>query len=81
LKNSTIEGKMNTAFKDMKGLSPEAQKELEAIGWEIASIVNPEAFTGSAMALYASHLRDEANPNRSTIEKWFDRGTAALGGI
>lgn len=72
---------MNTPISQMTEWSPEMKKEIEAIAWDAASILNPEAFTGSAMALYASHLRDEANPNRGTLEKWFDRGTAALGGI
>jgi len=72
---------MNTAFKDMKEVTPEMKKELYALAWDTASLFDPEAFSGSAMALYASHLRDEANPNRSTLEKWLDRGTAALGGI
>ena len=72
---------MNTPISQMTEWSPEMKKEMEAIGWDIASIIDPEAFSGSAMALYASHLRDEANPNRSTLEKWLDRGTAALGGI
>ena len=73
---------MNTPLSQMNGQwSPEMKKEIEALGWDIASIIDPEAFSGSALALYASHLRDEANPNRSTLEKWLDRGTAALGGI
>lgn len=76
-----IEKNMNTPISQMNEWSPEMKKEMEAIGWDIASIIDPEAFSGSAMALYASHLRDEANPNRSTLEKWFDKGTAALGGI
>lgn len=78
------EASMNTPIGNIESLSeltPEMKKELEAIIWDIASIANPEAFTGSAMALYASNLRDKANPNRSNFEKWFDRGTAALGGI
>lgn len=78
------EASMNTPIGNIESLgelTPEMKKELEAIAWDIASIVNPEAFTGSAMALYASNLRDKANPNRSAFEKWFDRGTAALGGI
>ena len=72
---------MNTPLSQMTEWTPEMKKEIEAIAWDAASILNPEAFSGSAMALYASHLRDEANPNRGTLEKWFDRGTAALGGI
>ncbi len=72
---------MNTPLSQMTEFTPAMKKEIEAIAWEAASIFNPEAFTGSAMALYASHLRDQANPNRSSLEKWLDRGTAALGGI
>lgn len=72
---------MNTPLSQMTEWTPEMKKEIEAIAWDAASILNPEAFSGSAMALYASHLRDEANPNRGTLEKWLDRGTAALGGI
>ena len=72
---------MNTALKDIPGLSKEMRNELWATGLDILSIANPEALSGSAMALYASHLRDEANPNRGSFEKWLDRGTAALGGI
>ena len=72
---------MNTPLSQMTEWTPEMKKEMEAIAWDVASILDPEAFSGSTMALYASHLRDEANPNRGTLEKWFDRGTAALGGI
>lgn len=81
LSKKQAEVNMNTAFKDIKEFTPEMKKEIEALAWDTASILDPEAFSGSAMALYASHLRDEANPNRGTLEKWFDRGTAALGGI
>lgn len=72
---------MNTPLSQMTEWTPEMKKEIEAIAWDAASILDPEAFSGSAMALYASRLRDEANPNRGALEKWFDRGTAALGGI
>lgn len=72
---------MNTAFKDIKEFTPEMQKELEALAWDAASIINPEALTGSGMAIRAAYLRDEANPNRGTLERWLDYGTGALGGI
>ena len=80
-KLNEAEVNMNTAFKDIKEWTPQMSKELQALGWDVASILNPELFTGSAMALYASHLRDEANPNRGNFEKWLDRGLSTLGGI
>lgn len=72
---------MNTALKDIPGLSKEMRNELWATGLDLVSIANPEALSGSAMALYAAYLRDEANPNRGSFEKWLDYGTGALGGI
>lgn len=72
---------MNTPLSQMTEWTPEMKKEIEAIAWDAASILNPEAFTGSAMALNAARLRGEANPNRSTLEKILDYGTAGLGGI
>lgn len=80
-KNKKAEVDMNTAFKDMKGIPESLKKELWATGLDIVSIADPEAFSGSAFAIAASKLRDEANPNRGWLERGIDYTTGALGGI
>lgn len=74
---------MNMSLKDLNlgNLPKPVQKELEAILWDFGSIANPEAISGSGMALYAAHLRDEANPDRGLGEKILDYGTGLLGGV
>ena len=70
------------------GITNAEWKELSAIGLDVASIINPEAITGSAMALGAAGLRhsakNDSNPNWS-LGDYFWQGidylTGALGGI
>jgi hypothetical protein len=63
-------------------------KELSAIGLDIASIINPEAITGSGMALGAAALRhsakNDSNPDWNLgdyVWQGLDYLTGALGGI
>ena len=70
------------------GITNAEWKELSAIGLDIASIINPEAITGSGMALGAAALRhsakNDSNPDWS-LGDYFWQGvdylTGALGGI
>ena len=72
---------MDVPIKDIPGLSPEMTKEIWATGLDIVSVLDPEALSGSALAIEAARLRDQANPNRSAFEKWLDYGTGSLGGV
>ena len=70
------------------GITNAEWKELSAIGLDIASILNPEAVTGSLMSLGAADLRrrakNDSNPNWD-LGDYFWQGvdylTGALGGI
>ena len=70
------------------GITNAEWKELSAIGLDIASILNPEAITGSGMALGAAALRhsakNDSNPDWSLgdyVWQGLDYLTGALGGI
>ena len=70
------------------GITNAEWKELSAIGLDIASIINPEAVTGSLMSLGAADLRrrakNDSNPNWD-LGDYFWQGvdylTGALGGL
>lgn len=70
------------------GITNAEWKELSAIGLDIASIVNPEAISGSAMATGAAALRhsakNDSNPDWSLGDYFLqglDYATGILGGI
>ena len=70
------------------GITNAEWKELSAIGLDIASILDPEAISGSGLALTAAGLRhsakNDSNPNWSAGDYFWqgvDYLTGALGGI
>lgn len=76
-----IEKNMNTPISQMNEFSPEIKRELEALAWDLGAFVDPEAVTGTAMALRAAHLREQNRPEGWSWEKILDWGTAAMGGL
>ena len=55
--------------------------ELNGAIYDILSIADPEAFSGSALALKAANLREKNRPSGLSWEKALDYGSAVLGGV
>ena len=65
------------SIKDDKYLA----NELNGAIYDILSIADPEAFSGSALALKAANLREKNRPSGLSWEKALDYGSAVLGGV
>lgn len=81
LKDEQLAVNMNTPISQMKGFSPEMKRELQALAWDLGAFIDPEAVSGTAMALRAAHLREQNRPEGWSWEKVLDWGTAAMGGL
>lgn len=78
--NQPIQGSLNLSDLSNFGFDEATGNELWAVINDIGAFVNPEAISGTALALNAARLRDK-NREGWSWERILDWGTSALGGL
>lgn len=78
--NQPIQGSLNLSDLSNFGFDEATGNELWAVINDIGAFVNPEAISGTALALNAARLRDK-NREGWSWERVLDWGTSALGGL
>jgi hypothetical protein len=78
--NSPIQGSLDLSDLSNFGFDEATGNELWAVINDIGAFVDPEAISGTALALNAARLRDK-NREGWSWERVLDWGTSALGGL
>lgn len=78
--NQPIQGSLNLSDLSNFGFDEATGNELWAVINDIGAFVDPEAISGTALALNAARLRDK-NRDGWSWERVLDWGTSALGGL